>query len=306
MAARPSGLNAKSPQTPTRPGVPPAHAYRKCFWYFLHPLGVKNTKKATGTPWAPQRGELAVDRTPGRADRGEPPGTWPWAPQRGEPAVWTGLLGAAARRAVGDVAVGHMASGLVASRPAASGAGRSPRAARRRPAPTGSCGPGWVPPAAARRASSGRPAARGRRPARRRRPGATSPAAARATAARRRPRGRPPPGSAATTTSMVSSSGWTLGQLLPPERRRHLGPGPGPHRPGAEHRLVRGVLVEVDEHPPAPAPPSTRPRSSGRAGAAPVHGPRPRRRPAPRSTTTAAAAGRRRGCPGCRWSSATR
>ena len=36
------------------------------------------------------------------------------------------------------------------------------------------------------------------------------------------------------------------------KRRRHLRPGPGPDRPGPEDGLVRGVLVEVDEHPPAP------------------------------------------------------
>ena len=41
-------------------------------------------------------------------------------------------------------------------------------------------------------------------------------------------------------------------ELVPVERRRHLRAGPGPHAPRAEHRLVRRVLVEVDEHPRAP------------------------------------------------------
>ena len=40
-------------------------------------------------------------------------------------------------------------------------------------------------------------------------------------------------------------------QFLPGERRRHLGAGAGAHAPCAEHGLVRGVLVEVDEHPGA-------------------------------------------------------
>ena len=36
-------------------------------------------------------------------------------------------------------------------------------------------------------------------------------------------------------------------ELVPLERRRHLGRGPGSDRPRAEHGLVRSVLVEVDE-----------------------------------------------------------
>src|SRR5215831_785667 len=39
--------------------------------------------------------------------------------------------------------------------------------------------------------------------------------------------------------------------LVPGQRRGHLGTGTGPDRPGAEDRLVRCVLVEVDEHPGA-------------------------------------------------------
>ena len=35
--------------------------------------------------------------------------------------------------------------------------------------------------------------------------------------------------------------------LIPGERRGHLAPDPGPGEPGAEHGLVRRVLVEVDE-----------------------------------------------------------
>src|SRR5207244_7688001 len=41
-------------------------------------------------------------------------------------------------------------------------------------------------------------------------------------------------------------------ELVPVERRGHLRPGPGPDAPGAEHRLVGGVLVEVDEDPLSP------------------------------------------------------
>ena len=93
------------------------------------------------------------------------------------------------------------------------------------------------------------------------RPGVTSPAAARVTAASAPAQGSPARAQAGRRpTSMVNSSGWMPAELVPPERRRHLGAGPGPHRPGAEHRLVGGVLVEVDEHPRCPAPPSTRPR----------------------------------------------
>ena len=63
------------------------------------------------------------------------------------------------------------------------------------------------------------------------------------------------------------------------ERRRHLGAGPGPHRPRAEHRLVGGVLVEVDEHPRAPL--LLPPRRGDQVGAAAFElaGHRHRRRP---------------------------
>src|ERR1700730_8878089 len=37
-------------------------------------------------------------------------------------------------------------------------------------------------------------------------------------------------------------------ELIPGERCRHLGTGPGAHRPCAEDRLVRSVLVEVYGH----------------------------------------------------------
>src|SRR5271168_1883795 len=38
-----------------------------------------------------------------------------------------------------------------------------------------------------------------------------------------------------------------LVDLVPVQRRRYLGAWPGPDGPGAEDRLVRRVLVEVDE-----------------------------------------------------------
>src|ERR1700733_7988779 len=40
-----------------------------------------------------------------------------------------------------------------------------------------------------------------------------------------------------------------LVDLVPAQRRADLGAGPGPYRPRTEHRLMRGVLIEVDEHP---------------------------------------------------------
>src|SRR3546814_2824165 len=49
-------------------------------------------------------------------------------------------------------------------------------------------------------------------------------------------------------------------ELVPGDGRRHLRPHPGPHAPRAEHRLVRRVLVEVDEDsaPPLLLPPRRR------------------------------------------------
>src|SRR3546814_14624766 len=49
-------------------------------------------------------------------------------------------------------------------------------------------------------------------------------------------------------------------ELAPGYGRRHLRPHPGPHAPRAEHRLVRRVLVEVDEDsaPPLLLPPRRR------------------------------------------------
>ena len=69
------------------------------------------------------------------------------------------------------------------------------------------------------------------------------------------------------------------GDLVPRDRRRHLGADAGPHRPGPEDRLVRSVLVEVDEHPLAPL--LLPPRGGEQIGAPPLQlaGQRHRRGP---------------------------
>ena len=107
--------------------------------------------------------------------------------------------------------------------------------------------------------------------------------------------------------AMVSSSGWTSSSSSQSEGRRHLRARPGPHRPGAEDRLVRGVLVEVDEDPLAAL--LLPPRRGDQVGPAPLQlaGHRHRRRSAPGRTS-------QRGCEadvdvdarGCRWSSGSR
>ena len=83
-------------------------------------------------------------------------------------------------------------------------------------------------------------------------------------------------------------------------------PGAGPHRPRAEHRLVRRVLVEVDEDPLAAL--LLPPRVGDDVGSAARELARDRDRGAraPRSASTAVRAARTRGCRGCRWSSARR
>ena len=78
-------------------------------------------------------------------------------------------------------------------------------------------------------------------------------AAARATGARRRCRPRVAP---AAHEVGHGPDGQLVGldrlDLVPGERRRHLAARPGPGEPRAEDRLVRGVLVEVDEDAAAP------------------------------------------------------
>ena len=69
------------------------------------------------------------------------------------------------------------------------------------------------------------------------------------------------------TVAIVSASGSIVVELVPRERRRHLRARAGPHRPRAEHRLVRRVLVEVDEDPLAAL--FLPPRVGDQVGAAP-------------------------------------
>ena len=111
----------------------------------------------------------------------------------------------------------------------------------------------------------------------------------------RRP-GRARSRSSARRASIVSSS-------LPVERRRHLRARAGPDAPRAEDRLVRRVLVEVDEDALAALLLPPRVGDACRGGGARARArPRPRRR-APGTDPSGAAAARRRGCRGCRWSS---
>ena len=95
-------------------------------------------------------------------------------------------------------------------------------------------------------------------------------------------------------------------ELAPGERGGHLGAGPGPDRPGTEHRLVRRVLVVVHEHPLAAF--LLPPRGRDQVGPAPFqlpgdgHGGRPDLVGVPARL----AAGRTRAGRGCRSSSGTR
>ena len=107
-------------------------------------------------------------------------------------------------------------------------------------------------------------------------------------------------------TSIVSSSGWIASSSSQRERRRHLRARPGAHAPRAEHRLVRRVLVEVDED--ALAALLLPPRGGDEVGPAALelarHG--DGRGRAPRRSPSAARGARRRGGRGCRWSSGSR
>ena len=96
-------------------------------------------------------------------------------------------------------------------------------------------------------------------------------------------------------------------ELVPAERGRHLRAGPGPHAPRAEDRLVRRVLVEVDED--ALAALFLPPRVGDERWDA---GARARARRATAAARTCVRvpprqrAGRTRGCRGSRWSSDAR
>ena len=98
---------------------------------------------------------------------------------------------------------------------------------------------------------------------------------------------------------MVSASGCDRVELLPREGRRHLRAGARAYRPGAEDRLVRRVLVEVDEDTPPPflLPPG----ACDELGPAALElaGRLQRPRSAPRTTSSAAGGARTRGCRGC-------
>ena len=110
--------------------------------------------------------------------------------------------------------------------------------------------PGWGSRAAPRPASSGRRAATAR-------PGAPRPGPARSSSSSGSSdcgwsyisaHGSPSRTRRSGTVTMVRSSGTRWSSSSQRERRRHAGHRPGPHRPRPEHRLVRRVLVEVDEH----------------------------------------------------------
>ena len=62
--------------------------------------------------------------------------------------------------------------------------------------------------------------------------------------------------------------GLAVGDLVPPQRRRHPRVRRGPHRVGRRDRAVFGVLVEVDEHPFAFLLP---PAAGGQLGRASLH-----------------------------------
>ena len=66
------------------------------------------------------------------------------------------------------------------------------------------------------------------------------------------PHGSPRRRTRSGTVRRVSSSGWTEATSSQLQGRRDLPADPRPDEPGAEDRLVRGVLVEVDEHPLPP------------------------------------------------------
>ena len=111
-------------------------------------------------------------------------------------------------------------------------------------------GPDSATPAAARRVAWDTRAARARRGARRTGLVPPCPREAGATGARRRSLPRVSPLSHEIGDR---SDGQLLGvdgvDFVPRQGRRDLSTDPGPCEPGAEHRLVRCILIEIDEDP---------------------------------------------------------